>query len=61
MRPGNPDQPEQRSRFTRFDHMALTEEANNLGDDLLIDHQPTVDKPSDPGPWPSKHPPDERP
>ncbi|ABZ83115.1 hypothetical protein HM1_0501 [Heliomicrobium modesticaldum Ice1] len=47
---------EPQSRFTRLDHMAVTEEANNLGDDLLIDNQPAVDKPSDPGLRPSQQP-----
>lgn len=47
------DKENNRSRFTGMNHMKLSEEANNLGDDLLIDHQPAVDKPSDPGPYPS--------
>ncbi|QGG49389.1 hypothetical protein [Heliorestis convoluta] len=57
MKPGDVNQKgdsQKTSRFTELDHLALTEEANNLGHDLLIDHQPTVDKPSDPGPHQSK-------
>ncbi|WP_170270327.1 hypothetical protein [Heliorestis acidaminivorans] len=56
MKPGKKEKStfEATGGFTELDHLALTEEANNLGHDLLIDEQPAVDKPSDPGPHRSK-------